>query len=75
MVMGDARGQALLFHLAENHDADVAKALERGFRFAGTVAVVNGKIEFEGEDGTALTMAHAVEAFALAVAVCPGPVV
>jgi hypothetical protein len=77
MVLGDARGQARLFSLGgpEAADAEVSQATAEGFRFVGIVAVVNDSIQFEGEEGTALCMAHALEAFRLAVAVCPGPVV
>jgi hypothetical protein len=76
MVMGDDRGQALLFSLGgEAYEPVMAKALESRFRFAGVVAVIDGRIEFEGVDGTALCMAHAIEAFTLAVAEVRGPVI
>jgi hypothetical protein len=74
MVLGK-EGHALLFSLGgKATDAEVLQAKERGYQFAGVLAVVNGRIEHENAPGQGLAMFQALKAFVLAVAECSGSV-
>jgi hypothetical protein len=71
MVLGNSRGEALLFSLGgpDSRDDEVSSAMSEGFTFAGIVGFINDRLEYEGETSHALAMAHAVDAFAAVHAV------